>query len=40
MTFERITVEPDKMGGVPCNRGLLTPVATVVAIGQPPRTAY
>jgi len=27
---ERITIEPDKMGGVPCIRGLRIPVATVV----------
>ena len=30
--FERITVEPDKMGGQPCIRGLRIPVATVVAM--------
>jgi uncharacterized protein (DUF433 family) len=30
--FTRITVEPDKMGGVPCIRGLRIPVATVVAM--------
>lgn len=30
MTFERITVDPAKMGGVPCIRGLRIPVATVV----------
>ncbi|MHB1444898.1 MAG: DUF433 domain-containing protein [Acidimicrobiales bacterium] len=32
MEFDRITVEPDKMGGVPCIRGLRVPVATVVAM--------
>lgn len=32
MTFPRITVEPDKMGGQPCIRGLRIPVATVVAM--------
>lgn len=32
MRFERITVEPDKMGGVPCLRGLRIPVATVVGM--------
>lgn len=32
MTFTRITVEPDKMGGQPCIRGLRMPVATVVAM--------
>ena len=30
MKFTRITVEADKMGGVPCIRGLRIPVATVV----------
>jgi len=30
MTFTRITVDPEKMGGVPCIRGLRIPVATVV----------
>ena len=29
MAFERITVEPGKMGGVACIRGLRIPVATV-----------
>ena len=32
MKFTRITVEPDKMGGVPCIRGLRIPVATVVGM--------
>jgi uncharacterized protein (DUF433 family) len=32
MTFARITVEANKMGGVPCIRGLRIPVATVVAL--------
>jgi len=32
MRFTRITVEPDKMGGVPCIRGLRIPVATVVGM--------
>lgn len=32
MTFERITVEPGKMAGQPCIRGLRIPVATVVAM--------
>ncbi len=32
MTFDRITAEPDKMGGVPCIRGLRIPVATVIAM--------
>lgn len=30
MVFERITIDPAKMGGVPCIRGLRIPVATVV----------
>jgi uncharacterized protein (DUF433 family) len=32
MRFKRITVESDKMGGVPCIRGLRIPVATVVGL--------
>lgn len=32
MTFERITTDPDVMGGVPCIRGMRMPVATVVAM--------
>ena len=32
MTFERITVEPSQMDGVPCIRGLRIPVATVVGM--------
>lgn len=32
MTFERITVRLDQMGGVPCIRGLRIPVATVVGM--------
>lgn len=32
MIFERITLDPDLMGGVPCIRGLRIPVATVVAM--------
>lgn len=32
MTFDRITVEPDKMNGQPCIRGLRIPVATVLAM--------
>jgi uncharacterized protein (DUF433 family) len=30
--FERITVDPHKMGGIPCIRGLRMPVATVIAM--------
>ncbi len=32
MRFTRITVEADKMDGVPCIRGLRVPVSTVVAM--------
>jgi len=32
MKFTRITVESNKMGGVPCIRGLRIPVATVVGM--------
>jgi uncharacterized protein (DUF433 family) len=32
VTFPRITVEPGKMSGQPCIRGLRIPVATVVAM--------
>lgn len=32
MAWERITVHPDIMGGVPCIRGLRMPVATVVGM--------
>ncbi len=31
MDFERITVDPAKMRGVPCIRGLWIPVATVMS---------
>jgi uncharacterized protein (DUF433 family) len=30
--YERITVDPKQMGGVPCIRGLRIPVATVVSL--------
>jgi len=30
MAFERITVEPDKMGGKPCVRGMRVPVSLVL----------
>ena len=30
INFERITVNPNQMGGVPCIRGLRIPVATVL----------
>jgi uncharacterized protein (DUF433 family) len=32
MAFARITIDPDRMAGVPCIRGLRMPVATVVAM--------
>jgi len=32
MKYTRITAEPDKMGGIPCIRGLRIPVATVVGM--------
>ncbi len=30
--FDRITVDPAQLGGVPCLRGLRIPVATVVGL--------
>ena len=32
MEFGRITLDQDRMGGVPCIRGLRIPVATVVGM--------
>ena len=32
MGFERVTVDPEQMGGVPCIRSLRIPVATVVGL--------
>jgi uncharacterized protein (DUF433 family) len=32
MTFTRVTVSPELMGGVPCIRGLRIPVATVIGM--------
>ncbi len=32
MAYTRITIEQNKMGGVPCIRGLRIPVATVVGM--------
>ena len=32
MKFTRITIDPDKMGGVPCVRSLRIPVATIVGM--------
>jgi uncharacterized protein (DUF433 family) len=35
MNFIRITIDPEKMGGVPCIRGLRIPVVTIVRlVGQ------
>jgi uncharacterized protein (DUF433 family) len=37
MTFERITINPKQMGGLPCIRGLRIPVTTIIgqlAAGQ------
>jgi uncharacterized protein (DUF433 family) len=32
MGYDRITIDPKQMGGVPCVRGLRIPVATVVGM--------
>ena len=32
MTFTRITIDPEQMGGTPCIRSLRIPVATVVGM--------
>ena len=32
MTFDRISIDPAQMDGVPCIRGLRIPVATVVGM--------
>lgn len=32
MRFERVTIDPEQMGGVPCIRRLRIPVATVVGM--------
>ncbi|MBN9610953.1 MAG: hypothetical protein BGO26_08795 [Actinobacteria bacterium 69-20] len=32
MAFERISTDPEVMGGMPCVRGLRIPVASVVAM--------
>lgn len=32
VAFERITIDPDVMGGLPCIRGMRMPVATVVGL--------
>jgi uncharacterized protein (DUF433 family) len=40
VTFERITIDPDVMGGAPCIRGFRIPVATVVAMFADGMTAH
>ena len=37
--LDRITIDPQKMGGVPCLRGLRIPVATVVGLTADGMTA-
>lgn len=32
MNFDRITIDPEVMGGAPCIRGLRIPVATVISM--------
>ncbi len=32
MEFQRITINPKQMGGVPCIRGMRFPVATVLGM--------
>jgi uncharacterized protein (DUF433 family) len=32
MQFQRITINPKQMGGLPCIRGLRMPVSTVIAM--------
>ena len=32
MSFDRITTDPNRMGGVPCIRGLRVAVATVIGM--------
>jgi uncharacterized protein (DUF433 family) len=32
MTFQRVTIDPNQMGGVPCIRALRIPVATIVSM--------
>jgi len=32
MVFQRVTTDPNVMGGVPCIRGLRIPVASVIAM--------
>jgi uncharacterized protein (DUF433 family) len=39
MRFERVSVDPQRCGGVPCIRDLRIPVATVVAMAAEGLTA-
>jgi len=39
MDYERITIDPAKMRGVPCIRGLRIPVATIIGQLAASRTA-
>ncbi|MEX2546341.1 MAG: DUF433 domain-containing protein [Chloroflexota bacterium] len=32
MTYARITIDPEVMGGMPCIRGMRVPVATIVSM--------
>ncbi len=32
MTFQRITIDPDQMDGLPCIRGLRIPVSVVIGM--------
>ncbi len=32
MSFARVTIDPEVMGGMPCIRGMRIPVATIVAM--------
>jgi uncharacterized protein (DUF433 family) len=32
MTFERITIRPEQMGGAPCIRGLRIPVSVILEL--------
>ena len=38
MKFERITINPNQMGGLPCIRGLRIPVTTVLGLLAAGRT--
>ena len=39
VSFDRITTDPEVMGGAPCIQGLRIPVATVVAMAEAGMTA-